>query len=92
MGLPAFCVAVVIFVMATFFLTADYPYLRSRYVQHLDEGLLRFLSQLRSTALGAFGGYVKAELLLSVGVFFILLAGFSSFGSPTACCWPWDWR
>ena len=82
MGLPAFCVAVVIFVMATFFLTADYPYLRSRYVQHLDEGLLRFLSQLRSTALGAFGGYVKAELLLSVGVFFILLAGFFLIRQP----------
>lgn len=82
MGLPAFCVAVVIFVMATFFLTADYPYLRSRYVQHLDEGLLQFLSQLRSTALGAFGGYVKAEFLLSVGVFFILLAGFFLMGQP----------
>lgn len=68
MALPSFLVALVIFVMATFLLTADYPYLRSRYVQHLDEGVLRFLSQLRATALGAFGGYVKAEFLLSVGV------------------------
>ena len=82
MGLPGFCVAVVIFVMATFFLTADYPYLRSRYVQHLDEGVLRFLGQLRATALGAFGGYVKAEFLLSVGVFFILLGGFFLIRQP----------
>ena len=82
MALPSFLVALVIFVMATFLLTADYPYLRSRYVQHLDEGLLRFLSQLRSTALGAFGGYVKAEFLLSVGVFFILLGGFFLTGQP----------
>ena len=82
MGLPAFLVALVIFIMATFLLTADYPYLRSRYVQHLDEGLLRFLGQLRTTALGAFGGYVKAEFLLSVGVFFILLAGFWLMGQP----------
>ena len=82
MGLPSFLVALVIFVMAAFLLTADYPYLRSRYVQHLDEGVLRFLSQLRSTALGAFGGYVKAEFLLSVGVFFILLAGFFLTGQP----------
>ncbi|WP_251316185.1 sporulation integral membrane protein YtvI [Flintibacter muris] len=82
MGLPGFCVALVIFVMATFLLTADYPYLRSRYVQHLDEGVLRFLSQLRATALGAFGGYVKAEFLLSVGVFFILLAGFFLIRQP----------
>ncbi len=82
MGLPAFLVALVIFIMATFLLTADYPYLRSRYVQHLDEGLLRFLGQLRTTALGAFGGYVKAEFLLSVEVFFILLAGFFLIRQP----------
>lgn len=82
MGLPGFLVALVVFVLATFLLTADYPYLRSRYVQHLDEGLLRFLGQLRSTALGAFGGYVKAEFLLSVGVFFILLAGFFLIRQP----------
>lgn len=82
MALPSFLVALVIFVMATFLLTADYPYLRSRYVQHLDEGLLRFLSQLRSTALGAFGGYVKAEFLLSIGVFFILLVGFFLIRQP----------
>ena len=82
MALPGFLVALVIFVMAAFLLTADYPYLRSRWVQCLDEGLLRFLSQLRTTALGAFGGYVKAEFLLSVGVFFILLVGFFLIRQP----------
>ena len=82
MALPSFLVALVIFIMATFLLTADYPYLRSRAVQHIDEGLLRFLGQLRSIALGAFGGYVKAEFLLSVGVFFILLAGFFLIRQP----------
>lgn len=82
MGLPSFLVALVIFVMATFLMTADYPYLRSRAVQHMDEGLLRFLGQVKATALGAFGGYLKAEFLLSVGVFFILLAGFFLTGQP----------
>lgn len=82
MGLPSFFVALVIFVMATFLLTADYPYLRSRAVQYMDESLLRFLSQVRITALGAFGGYLKAEFLLSVGVFFILLVGFFLMGQP----------
>lgn len=69
----SFLLALVFFVMATFMLTADYPYLRSRAAQHLDEGTLHFLGQVRATALGAFGGYLKAELLLSIGVFFILL-------------------
>ncbi|RAZ92345.1 hypothetical protein DK853_41715, partial [Klebsiella oxytoca] len=45
MGLPSFLVALIIFVMATFLLAADYPYLRSRAVQHMDEGMLRFLGQ-----------------------------------------------
>lgn len=76
MGLPSFFVTLVMFVLATYFLTADYPYLRTRMVQTMDEGVMELLSQVRLTALGVFGGYLKAELLLSVGVFFILLAGF----------------
>ena len=64
MGVPSFCVALVVYVMAAYFLTADYPYLRARAARGMDQ------------ALGAFGGYLKAELLLSVGVFFILLGGF----------------
>lgn len=82
MALPSFVIAVVIYVMATYLLTADYPYLRSRAAQHMDEGLLHFLGQVRSVALGAFGGYLKAEFLLSVGVFFILLVGFTIIRQP----------
>ena len=82
MGVPSFVVALIIFIMASYLITADYPYLRTRAAQHLDEGLLRFWNQLRVTALGAFGGYLKAEFLLSVGVFFILLAGFFFIHQP----------
>lgn len=82
MALPSFVIAVVIYIMATYLLTADYPYLRSRAAQHMDEGLLHFLGQVRSVALGAFGGYLKAEFLLSVGVFFILLVGFTIIRQP----------
>ena len=82
MGLPSFIIALVIYIMAAYLLTADYPYLRSRAAQHMDEGLLHFLGQVRSVALGAFGGYLKAELLLSVGVFIILLAGFTIIRQP----------
>ena len=82
MGVPSFVVALVIFIMASYLLTADYPYLRTRLAQHMDEGLLRFCNQVRVTALGAFGGYLKAEFLLSVGVFFILLVGFFFIHQP----------
>ena len=82
MAVPSFVIALVIYVMATYLLTADYPYLRSRAAQHMDEGLLHFLGQVRSVALGAFGGYLKAEFLLSVGVFVILLVGFTMIRQP----------
>ena len=82
MGLPSFVIALVIFIMATYLLTADFPYLRARAAQHVDEGLLRFLVQVKAISLGAFGGYLKAELLLSVGVFFILLVGFFVIHQP----------
>ena len=82
MGVPSFVVALVMFLMATYFLTADYPYIRARAAGSLGDGLLNFCRQVRATALGAFGGYLKAEILLSVGVFFILLAGFMLTGQP----------
>lgn len=84
MRVPEFLLALVVFVMASYFLTADYPYHRTRAVQHLDESLLRFLQQVKVTALAAFGGYLRAELLLSVGVFFILLGGFLLVGQNYA--------
>ena len=83
-GVPAFFLALVMFLMASYFLTADYPYLRTRAIQHIDEGTLSFLGQVRSAALVAFGGYLRAQLLLSVGVFFILLGGFLFTGQGYA--------
>ena len=75
-ALPSFLLALVIFLMALYFLTADYPYLRTWAVQHTSASVTRFFSQVKQTALAAFGGYLKAELMLSVGGFFILLIGF----------------
>lgn len=84
MGVPSFVVALVVFVMGAYFLSSDYPYLRTRVVQHMDESVLHFLRQVKATALAAFGGYIRAELLLSVGVFFILLGGFLLVGQSYA--------
>lgn len=83
-GLPGMVLGLTMFLMASYFLTADYPYLRTRAIQHMDEDLLGFLSQVRATALAAFGGYLRAQVLLSVGVFFILLAGFFLTGHSYA--------
>ncbi len=79
-----FALALVVFLMGSYFLCADYPYLRTRVIQRLDDGLLRFVRQVKTAALAAFGGYLKAQLLLTVGVFFILLGGFLLTGQSYA--------
>ena len=81
-GIPDVVLAFIICLMACYMLTVDYPYLRSRAAQHTHQRLLRFLKQVRDTALAAFGGYLRAEFLLSVVVFFILLVGFFVIGQP----------
>ena len=75
--ISSFAVAFVMFLLASYFLCADYPYLRSRLIRSMDEGVLGWMNQIRRVALAAFGGYLKAQVLLSLGVFLILLAGFS---------------
>lgn len=75
-AIPSFAVATIIFIMGTYFITADYPRLRFLFTDHLSPDLREFLSRVKTTASGALGGYVKAEFLLSVIVFFILIACF----------------
>ncbi len=73
---PAFLVGLIVFLMAAYFLTADYPTLRYQ-VSRLFGGRARErMLSLREIVSGAFGGYLRAEFFLSVGVFFILLIGF----------------
>ncbi len=79
-----FALAAVVFLIASYFLCADFPYLRTRVIQRLDDGSLRFVRQVKTAALAAFGGYLKAQLLLTVGVFFILLGGFLLTGQSYA--------
>lgn len=79
-----FALAAIVFVMASYFLCADYPYLRTRMVQHMSDGVRSFFGQVKTAALTAFGGYLKAQLLLTVGVFFILLSGFLITGQGYA--------
>lgn len=82
LSLPSFGLALIIYIMAAYLLTADYPDLRTAAARRTDRRLLAFLVQVRDTALAAFGGYLKAEFLLSVGVFFILLGGFFIIRQP----------
>ena len=81
-SIPSFVVALVIFVMATYFIASDYPRLRLMVTDRLSPGVRDFFGSVKRTAVAAFGGYVKAQLILSVVVFFILLAGFVVIRQP----------
>lgn len=83
-SLPTFVMASVIFVMASFFITSDYPRLRFLFLDKLSVSLHGFLSDVKRTAVAAFGGYVKAQVILSIVVFVILLLGFVVIGQPYA--------
>lgn len=74
--LPSFAVSTIVFVMAAYFLSTEWPSLRYRATNSLPSGPRLFLSQVKRAATAGFGGYLRAQFLLSVGVFFILLFGF----------------
>lgn len=76
MKVPAGVIGAVIFLVASYFVVSDYPRLRLMATERMSDGVHSFLSRLRKIALAAFGGYIKAQLILSMGVFFILLIGF----------------
>lgn len=83
-GLPSFLIAFVFFLMGAYFMTADYPTFCRCASKGMSARLRRGLEQTRSTAVIAFGGYLKAQLILSFGVFCILLLGFLITGQSYA--------
>lgn len=84
MGVPSFVVALIVFIMAAYFITADYPRYRFLLTDRLPREARTLISHVKHTALGAFAGYIRAELIISAGVFAILLAGFLFIGQPYA--------
>lgn len=82
--ISSFMLALVAFLMGAYFISAEYPYLRTKCIQRMNEEARRLLSQVRTAAMAAFGGYLKAQVLLTAGVFFILLAGFLITGQSYA--------
>jgi len=84
MGIPSFVVALVVFIMGAYFFSADYPHLRFLVTEHMPTGARTFFRMLRTTAVAAFGGYLRAQCILSIGVFFILLLGFFATGQSYA--------
>lgn len=84
MSLPSLGVACIIFLMASYFILADYPALRKKVSGKIPEEFQPFFHDLKHIVVDAFGGYLKAQLILSVAVFGILLVGFFIMGENYA--------
>ncbi len=84
MQVPSWGIAFAVFVVAAYFFTADYPRIRAMVTERMSTGVHDFLSRVKKVAVAAFGGYVRAQLILSFIVFVILLIGFSVTGQSYA--------
>ena len=78
----AFVVATIVFLMATYFITADYPRLRFFITDRVPAPARSFCSDVRRIFMEAFGGYLKSQLIISFVVFIILALGFFDIGQP----------
>ena len=78
----AFVVATIVFLMATYFITADYPRLRFFITDRVPAPARNFCREVRRIFMEAFGGYLKSQLIISFVVFVILALGFFAIGQP----------
>ncbi len=81
-NLSGFAVALVVFMMASYFITGDYPRLRFELTDRVPMVARDFCRSVKDIFMSAFGGYVKSQLILSAGVFVILTVGFLLMGQP----------
>lgn len=81
-NVSGFAVALVVFMMASYFITGDYPRLRFELTDRVPAMTRDFCRSVKDIFMSAFGGYVKSQLILSAGVFAILSAGFFLMGQP----------
>jgi sporulation integral membrane protein YtvI len=82
--IPSIALSLVFFLMSLYFMMADYPRIGAVVTDWMPVNLKAFLRFLAKTFQAAFSGYIRAELLLSIVVFFILVAGFSLMRLPYA--------
>lgn len=78
----SFVVATIVFLMATYFITADYPRLRFFITDRVPTPARSFCGEVRRIFMEAFGGYLKSQLIISFVVFLILSLGFFFIGQP----------
>lgn len=83
-AVSGFAVAAAVFLMASCFLTEDYPRLRLLVAGRIPTGTAAFFRRVKRIFTAALGGYLRSQLILTLGVFLILAVGFFVTGQPYA--------
>ena len=79
-AVSSFAVSTVVFITASYFITGDYPRLRFLLTDRVSADTRAFCGSVKRIFMEAFGGYLKSQLILSLGVAVILAVGFSIVG------------
>lgn len=77
-----FAIAAVVFLMASYFITGDYPRLRFLITDRVPADAREFCGKVKKIFMEAFGGYIRSQLILTLGVFLILAIGFTVTRQP----------
>ena len=80
-GVSGFVVALIVFVMASYFITGEYPRYRFQVTDRMPAEVRDFTRSARNICVAAFGGYLKSQFLMSLVVFLILTVGFMFMGN-----------
>lgn len=79
-AVTGFAIAAVVFIMASYFITGDYPRLRFLVTDRVPAHAREFCGKVKNIFMEAFGGYIRSQLILTLGVFAILALGFAITG------------
>lgn len=83
-GVGTAIIASIIFIMATFFITSDYPKIKNITDRFKGTGVYNHLEVIVNAAKSAFGGYIRAQLILMLMAFVFMFTAFAIYGQDYA--------
>lgn len=78
-SLPNMFINVIITILATYFITSDKFYILDRMEHHLSKKMVGKITKHTKEITSSLGGYLKAEIVLSIITFMVVLTGLNIF-------------
>lgn len=78
-SLPNMFINVIITILATYFITSDKFYILDRMEHHLSKKMVGKITKHAKEITSSLGGYLKAEIILSIITFMVVLTGLNIF-------------